>query len=178
MEQTIHIVRLLIHENVIKTGDFVLKSGKKSKYYVDFRSLISKPKLFSQLASMLGNLLPNNKDFFLCGLPYAGIPYCVFISTHKEIPMIMLRKEQKKYGTRKMIEGNIRSGEEVVLIDDILTSGTSIIESLEYLKDYKVKKIVVILDRCEGGKQKLENMGFEVISLFKIDDFTKCQNTL
>ena len=84
--------------------------------------------------------------------------------------MIMLRKEKKQYGTKKMIEGNICHGDEIVLIDDILTTGTSIIESLVHFKEYKIKSVIVLLDRFEGGKQNLGNL-INVISVFKITDF-------
>ena len=87
------------------------------------------------------------------------------------IPMIMLRKEMKSHGTKKMIEGDIKLGDEIVLIDDILTTGTSIIQSLGYLKDYKIKKVIILLDRQEGGKERLEEYGLEVQSLFTITDF-------
>ena len=164
---------LLQKENVVKKGSFTLKSGMKSNYYVDFRPLISKPELFYLICRHLAKLLPNKQDipYFICGLPYAGIPYCSVISTTKMIPMIMLRKEMKSHGTKKMIEGDIKLGDEIVLIDDILTTGTSIIQSLGYLKDYKIKKVIILLDRQEGGKERLEEYGLEVQSLFTITDF-------
>jgi len=164
---------LLQKENVVKKGNFTLKSGMKSNYYVDFRPLISKPELFYLICRHLEKLLPNKQDipYFICGLPYAGIPYCSVISTAKMIPMIMLRKEMKSHGTKKMIEGDIKLGDEIVLIDDILTTGTSIIQSLGYLKDYKIKKVIILLDRQEGGKERLEEYGLEVQSLFTITDF-------
>ena len=164
---------LLQKENVVKKGSFTLKSGMKSNYYVDFRPLISKPELFYLICRHLSKLLPNKQDipYFICGLPYAGIPYCSVISTTKMIPMIMLRKEMKSHGTKKMIEGDIKLGDEIVLIDDILTTGTSIIQSLGYLKDYKIKKVLILLDRQEGGKERLEEYGLEVQSLFTITDF-------
>ena len=167
------LLGLLKKENVIKKGSFTLKSGLKSNYYVDFRPLISKPDLFYLICSHFANLLPDKQDipYFICGLPYAGIPYCSVVSTMKMIPMIMLRKEMKLHGTKKMIEGNIKLGDELVLIDDILTTGTSIIESLGYLKDYKIKKVIILLDRQEGGKERLEEYGIEVQSLFTITDF-------
>lgn len=168
----LNLLKLLKKNNVIKKGNFTLKSGKQSSYYVDFRPLISKPSIFYMLSVSLSDLLPEfTENYYICGLPYAGIPYCSVISTMKMTPMIMLRKEQKKYGTKKMIEGDIKSGDEVVLIDDILTTGSSIVESLGYLKDYKIKKIIVILDRMEGGRERLEEHGLEVESLFTINDF-------
>ena len=85
--------------------------------------------------------------------------------------MVMLRKEAKKHGTSKMIEGDYQKGEELILIDDILTSGTSIVESLQHLTDFKIDTIIVIVDRCEGGRDKLEKMGYKIHSLFTINDF-------
>ena len=70
-----------------------------------------------------------------------------------------------------MIEGDYKPGDELVIIDDVLTSGTSILESLEYLKEFRIKKILVVVDRQEGGREILENMGYEVISLYTIKDF-------
>lgn len=166
------LINLLKKNDVIKRGDFTLKSGKQSSYYVDFRPLISIPDIFYILCKYLSDLLPTTReDYYICGLPYAGIPYCSVISMMKMKSMIMLRKEQKKYGTKKMIEGNVNPGDEIVLIDDILTTGTSIIESLGYLQEYKIKKVIVILDRQEGGKKRLEEYGLEVESLFTIRDF-------
>ncbi len=166
-----NLISNLKHQNIIKKGNFLLKSGKKSNYYVDFRGVISKPILFSHLVDYLILFLPKNINYYLCGLPYAGIPFCVAVSIKNLIPMVMLRKEQKHYGTKKMIEGNICDGDEIVLIDDILTTGSSIIESLVHFEQYKIKNVIVLLDRCQGGKQKLEKLGINVISLFKITDF-------
>ena len=170
-QELIELIELLKKNDVIKQGNFTLKSGKQSSYYVDFRPLISIPDVFCVLCKYVSDLLPESKEcYYICGLPYAGIPYCSVISIMKMIPMIMLRKEQKKYGTKKMIEGTIKKDDNLILLDDILTTGSSIIESLEHFKDYKIKKIVVLLDRKEGGREKLERQGYEVISLFSIDD--------
>ena len=166
------LILLLKNEDVVKSGHFTLKSGKESKYYVDFRPLISKPDLFYVLCSHLAEILPDlTAPYSICGLPYAGIPYCSVISTMKMIPMIMLRKEQKNHGTQKMVEGNIPERSEIVVLDDILTTGTSVLESVGYLNEYKIKKIVILLDRMEGGKERLEEFGFKVESLFTINDF-------
>ena len=72
-----------------------------------------------------------------------------------------------------MIEGSFQKDEQLILIDDILTSGTSILESLEHLKDFKINTIFIVVDRGEGGKEKLERMGYNIHSLFTIQDFIK-----
>lgn len=153
-----------------KTGSFILKSGKKSNFYIDLRCLVSYPHLLIRISDMLNNLIKDYKGL-ICGLPYAGIPYSQTISILYNKKNLLLRKEKKKHGTSKMIEGVYNKNDELVIIDDILTSGQSIIESLEYLKEFKIKKIIVVVDRNEGGKEKLQNLGYSVESLFSINDF-------
>ena len=160
----------LIELGCYKEGEFTLKSGRKSNYYIDLRILVSYPEVLKEISNMIYDRI-KDVDGKICGLPYAGIPYAQTISVINNRPMILLRKEQKKYGTSKMIEGEIKDGEEIIIIDDILTSGSSIIDSLEYLKKYKIKKILVIVDRNEGGKEKLRSIGYNVESVFTIDNF-------
>ena len=168
------IISTCIELGCFRHGVFTLKSGKKSNYYIDLRSIISYPDFLKEFCELIGKLViekTENSKKILCGLPYAGLPYAFGVSMLYNIPMIMLRKEAKKHGTAKMIEGTYHKDDELILLDDILTSGTSIIESLQHLKDFKIKIIIVIVDRCEGGKEKLEKMGFDVFSLFTINDF-------
>ena len=159
----------LFHLGCFKEGDFTLKSGEKSLYYLDFRNLISHPKLLVEVSDLIYHKI--NTPGKICGLPYAGMPYSQTISVCYNRPMVMLRKEKKKHGTGKMIEGDISLGEDLIIVDDILTKGTSILESLEHLKDFNIKKIVVLVDRKQGGSDKLREMGYLVDSVFTIDDF-------
>ena len=159
----------LISLGCFKQGDFTLKSGKKSDYYLDLRCLVSHPPVLRKLVIKIRSRI--GKTDKICGLPYAGIPYASALSTLYNQPMILLRKEKKEYGTKKMIEGDFVKGEELIIIDDILTTGKSILESLEHFKDFKIKKIVVIVDRQEGGRETLEAMGFQVESIFTLQDF-------
>jgi uridine monophosphate synthetase len=159
-----------IIKECIKYGDFTLKSGKKSSYYVDLRPLISSPDKIRLLCIDLLNHIEKRENIKICGLPYAGIPYACALSILYNIPFVMLRKEQKKHGIKRMVEGVYAEGDELVIIDDILTTGSSVIESLKYLNDFKIQKVIVILDREEGGREELEKLGLKVESLFKISD--------
>jgi uridine monophosphate synthetase len=170
------IINKLIELECFKEGNFLLKSGKESKYYIDLRILVSYPEILKDLSMMLYEKI-EDIDGNLCGLPYAGIPYVQTMSVINNRPMILLRKERKKHGTSKMIEGVIRDGDNLIIIDDILTSGTSIVESLEHLDKYNIKKILVIVDRNEGGRERLNELGYEVESLFSIEDFKNVNRT-
>ena len=146
------MINTLKNIGCFKEGDFTLKSGKKSKYYIDLRHLVSYPVILKELANKINTKI-GNYNGLICGLPYAGIPYAQTVSVLHNRPSILLGKEQKKHGTSKMIEGEYRSGDELVIIDDVLTSGKSILESLEHLKIFNIKKILIIVDREEGVKK-------------------------
>lgn len=164
------IISELIDLGCFKIGSFILKSGKKSKFYIDLRCLVSYPHLLIRICNMMNNFI---KDYngLICGMPYSGIPFSQTISVLFNKKNLLLRKERKKHGTSKMIEGMYNKNDELVIIDDILTTGQSIVESLEHFTDFRIKKIIVIVDRNEGGKERLQSLGYSVESLFSINDF-------
>ena len=164
------LLEKLLKLGCFKTGNFTLKSGEKSSYYIDLRCLVSHPKILMEVCDLIYYKM-SKTDGKICGLPYAGIPYAQTVSIMYQRSNILLRKEAKKHGTGKMIEGDFKSGEDLIIIDDILTRGTSILESLEHLKDFNIKKIIVVVDRGEGGKKRLEEMGYQVESVFSISEF-------
>ena len=170
-----NLINKLKYLGCFKEGEFILKSGKLSNYYLDLRNLISYPIIMKELCNEVYNKMVSsvNPNTIICGLPYAGIPYANTISILYSIPMILLRKEKKQYGTSKLIEGVWNETDEIIIIDDILTTGKSIIEALPHFNTIKIKKIVVIIDRKEGGSDKLREMGYKVESLYTIDDFLK-----
>jgi uridine monophosphate synthetase len=165
------ILKKLIDIGCIKKGVFTLKSGITSSYYIDLRLLISYPDLLKNICDHLYKLIEHkNLNSKICGLPYAGIPYSCCLSTTYNLEMLMLRKEQKSHGTKKMLEGLYNVDDNLIIIDDILTSGTSIKESLNYLQNFNIKQIIVIFDRNQGGSQELTEMGYKINSLFNIKE--------
>lgn len=169
------LINELISIGCYKEGKFKLKSGIESDYYLDFRNLISYPELLTKVCGLINEQIKNTSGI-LCGLPYAGIPYAQTTSVLYNRPCILLRKEQKKYGTCKMIEGVYRKNDNLIIIDDIITKGTSIYESLTQLTDFNIQKIVVLVDREEGGKNYIEKLGFKVESIFTVNDFKNLSN--
>lgn len=112
-----------------------------------------------------------NKDLtHICGVPYTALPIATAISLDSKIPMLMRRKEAKSYGTKKMIEGIYKMGDTPIIIEDIITSGSSILEVVKDLKNegLNVTTALVVLDREQGGRKNLENAGITVKSLFTI----------
>ena len=157
---------------IIKFGKFTLKSGIESPFYVDLRPLASDPKILKDLATYLLKILPSNDFDLLCGVPYAALPMATAMSLESNIPLIIKRKEAKSYGTKKLIEGIYKKNQNCLLIEDVITSGKSLLETIDEVENegLKVSDIVVVLDREQGGKELLERKGYRVHSLFTITE--------
>ncbi len=151
----------------IKFGEFKLKSGILSPVYVDFRGLISKPALLAEIGAALAARVKEIGCDRIAGIPYAGLPLGVATSLAGNIPLIYARREAKEYGTGKLIEGDYTPGEQIMMIDDIITDGRSKVESITPLtaRGLIVHDVLIILDREQGGKQLLEKAGFRLHSL-------------
>jgi orotate phosphoribosyltransferase len=145
---------LLKEKDIILYGDFTLKSNKKSNYYVDLRKVISYPSIHKQLCDKIidkinSELLNNNyNDLVICGTPYGAISYTSYISIKENIPMIFLRKIAKNYGCKKIIEGVYSIENNVILIEDVITTGCSA-KQLES-QGLKVVLIIAIISRSDN----------------------------
>ncbi|WP_128330130.1 orotidine-5'-phosphate decarboxylase [Apibacter sp. HY039] len=157
---------------IIKFGDFTLKSGIHSPFYVDLRPLASSPELLRELSNHLLYLLKDSQYELICGVPYAALPMATAMSLESDVPLIVKRKESKGYGTKKMLEGIFEENQVCVLVEDVITSGKSLVETIEEVEKeaLKVKDIVVVLDRQQGGIELLKNRGYNVFHLFSIGE--------
>lgn len=157
---------------IIKFGRFTLKSGIESPFYVDLRPLASDPKILKSLANYLLDMLPLDNFDLICGVPYAALPMATAMSLESYIPLIIKRKEAKAYGTKQLIEGIFKKGQNCLLVEDVITSGKSLVETIEEVENegILVSDIVVVLDRQQGGKELLESKGYKVHALFTISE--------
>ena len=162
----------LLSAGCIKFGEFTLKSGLKSPIYIDLRQIISYPKLLAQIAQAYLPLLSILQFSRIAGLPYAAIPIATAISLQGDYPMIYPRKEAKSYGTKAEIEGEYHTGETVVVIDDLATTGGSKFEAIEKLTGagLVVKDVVVLIDRQSGAKESLEGAGYNFHAVLTISE--------
>ena len=160
----------LLTAGCIKFGEFTLKSGLKSPIYIDLRRIITYPKLLEQIGAAYLPLLKDLKFDRIAGLPYAAIPIATAISLAGNYPMIYPRKEVKTYGTKAEIEGEYHTGETIVVIDDLATTGGSKFEAIEKLTGagLVVKDIVVLVDRQSGAKESLAQAGYSMHAVLTI----------
>lgn len=117
-------------------------------------------------------VLKDKKYEHLCGVPYTALPIATLLSVKAKISMLMRRKEAKSYGTKKVIEGHYKQGDSCLIIEDVVTSGSSVLETVNDLRKegLKAEEAIIILDREQGGKQNLSTNNVQMKSLFTMTE--------
>ncbi len=156
----------------IKFGNFTLKSGQTSQIYLDLRQIISYPDILRTVAEAIGKKIQTCHFDLICGVPYTALPIATCLSLQNNIPMVMRRKEKKSYGTKQQIEGAFKPGQTCLIIEDIITTGSSILETAVELEAEKLKitDAVVLIDREQGGKENLLEKNYTLHSVFTLKE--------
>ncbi len=178
---------LFLHEKEsIKIGDFVLSSGKKSKYYLDLRILQSYPIYFRMGIFLLKQYIIRNIGLdafdYICSIPTSGTVFGSAISYDLFKPHIYIRKNIKSYGTQKIFEGDFVPNSKILFIDDVITTGNSLISSINLLKSKSViKDVLVFVDREQGAKELMKANGInthKIISMSYIFETLHSNNLI
>ena len=158
----------------IKFGEFKLKSGKISPIYIDLRIIPSFPSVLDYVTDAYISVIEANRIEFdkIAGVPMSSIPLAAIVSYKLKAPLLYVRKEQKSYGTMKSVEGVIVKGELVLVIDDVATTGSSILEASQKLREAGaiVKDAAVLIDRQEGARENLEKNNIKLYSFANLQE--------
>lgn len=177
----------LQESGAIKFGDFKLSSGKNSAYYIDLRLVPSFPHQFRKMVKSVQNLISEKIGLdsfdYIASVPTSGLVIASALAMETAKPLIYIRQKPKDYGTGSLIEGKIPEGSRVVLVDDVGTTGHSLINAVKTLKDAKiaVDSAFVIINRLEGAQKNLETEGvkmYEITDILAISNILHTENVL
>lgn len=163
----------LFEINAFKFGDFKMKVGINSPVYFDLRVIVSYPDVMDTLTDLLTEFIKQiqvDTGVHLCGVPYTALPVATLISIKAKQPMLIRRKEAKTYGTKKLVEGKFNAGDKCLIIEDVVTSGSSILDTVNDLRSegLVITDAIVVVDREQGGAQNTEEQGVRMHSLFTL----------
>lgn len=170
------ICKILNKIGALKFGAFKLTSGKISPYYIDLRIIPSFPDAFQKICNLQAAFIKEEiglKSFDrIAGIPIAGIPFASLIAYNLKKPFLYIRKGVRLHGRKRRIEGILTPGDRVLLIDDLITTGLSLTEAKKAIEAEGgvTTDAVVLLDREEKGKEKLDKNGIRLYALLKMSE--------
>lgn len=168
----------LIRDRALQFGEFTLASGKKASYYLDCRQVtldsIGAKLIGEGMLDLIGDDLPP----LVGGMAIGADPITAAVLTiagQRDQPLrgVMVRKEPKGHGKGRQVEGPYQPGEELVIVEDVVTTGGSSLKAIELCEaeGLKVNRVLAIIDRMEGGKEAFAAKGYELTTLFTVEDF-------
>lgn len=167
----------LLKERSLIFGDITLASGQKSKYYIDGKMIL----MGSESASLIGELIYDGiKDLHVVAVGGPGlgaIPMATATVIHahrvgKVLEGFSVRKEVKGHGTQKLVEGKLKPGDRVAIVEDVMTTGGSVLQAIDALKQFgaHIEAVTCIVDRLQGAHERIEGMGLKFLPLFTLHD--------
>ena len=160
-----------IAEVAVLRGEFTLRSGRKSDYYIDKYLFTTQPDILAELGKMLAERVPGGTTR-LAGAELGGIPLVSAASMASGLPCVFVRNAKKDYGTAKQLEGELQAGDTVVIVEDVATTGGQAIEAAKVITEAgaEIVKIIATIDREEGARENIEGAGYTFEALFTVGD--------
>jgi orotate phosphoribosyltransferase len=165
-----------IAEVSLLRGEFILRSGRKSNYYLDKYRFETQPDVLIELGKLLGQRVSGSVDR-IAGAELGAVPLATAAAMAAGKPFVIVRNQKKDYGTSKLVEGVLNAGDTVLIVEDVLTTGGQVLEAAKTLKDAgaKIDRIVAVIDRQEGAEENIRRAGFEFEALFRSEELMKLE---
>ncbi len=164
------LVNALKDSGAVRFGDFTLASGKKSDYYIDIKFASTRPDILREVAKAIAQYSKGYSR--IAGVELGAIPVAVAVSLETGLPFIMVRKESKDHGTRRPYEGRMDTNDRVLFVEDVVTTGMTLIKAVKSLRSYgaTIDRVVCVVDRGGGGVENLRDEGVELVPLISSSD--------
>jgi orotate phosphoribosyltransferase len=161
-----------ISDTSVLRGEFTLRSGRKSSYYIDKYRFATRPDVLREVGRLMAEHATELNVDRIAGAELGGVPLATAAALASEKPFVLIRNQKKDYGTAKQMEGELKDGERVLLVEDVLTTGGQVLEAARTLSEAgaKVVRIVGVIDRMEGARENIEQAGYEMAALVTTRD--------
>ena len=168
-------LRDTIRAHAYLEGDFVLRSGRRSRYYLDKYRFETRPELLGPIGERLAAAVAEHEPdaVRLAGPELGAVALAASAALASGLPFVIVRKAAKEYGTAKRIEGVFEPGERICVVEDVVTSGGAVLDSVQALREagLEVRTAICVVDREEGGADELARHAVRLRSLFRAGDF-------
>ncbi|HEY4704649.1 MAG TPA: orotate phosphoribosyltransferase [Thermoplasmata archaeon] len=171
------LVEMLRSSGALQFGDFTLASGKKSPYYVDIKKAITRPEILRAIARGIALIAPDADR--IAGVELGAVPIAAAVAMETGKPYIMVRKERKEHGTGKDFEGDLKAGDRVLFVEDVVTTGGTLAKAVERVRAHgaDVSEVVAVVDREEGGRDALASIGVRLRALLTAEELLAASRT-
>ena len=168
-----YLIELLKENEVFLEGDFTLSSGKKSNYYINMKKAITEPEILSTISKLITEKVSGQDVDKVAGPALGAVPIATAVSLESKLPLLMIRKEKKGYGTSKLIEGELNQDDNVIVVEDVSTTGGSLLKAIKAIQDNggNVVRAFVVVDRQEGAIEEIEKAGITLEPLISVNEF-------
>ncbi|MCQ4333889.1 orotate phosphoribosyltransferase [Natronomonas sp. F2-12] len=156
----------------IKRGEFELSNGSIADYYIDKYVFETQPDVLSRIADGIAARIDPDEVDVIAGPELGAVPLVTAVSLRTGIPSAYIRKDQKDYGTQARIEGDIGEGARVAIVEDVTTTGSTIIETAELIEELGgiPRHLIVVVDRNEGGEENVREAGYDLEYLVQVGE--------
>ena len=151
----------------------MLTSGAISDYYIDIKKASTNPRILKEITRAFSEYVSGYD--VLAGMELGAVPLVVALALETDMPYVIIRKEKREHGTGKQIEGESVENKKVLIVEDVTTSGGSVVKSIEILREAKafVDKVIVVVDREAGTEEKIKNLNVRLYPLLSVSDILK-----
>lgn len=174
------IIRALKECNAVQFGDFTLASGQKSSFYIDIKKASTHPQTLKLIADSIARRIPEITqtpldNILIGGVELGGVPIATAVSLSTGCPLLIIRKSEKEYGTKSRYVGTLDLKKEIILMEDVTTSGGSVKKAIAALKEdgADIRRVITIVDRNSGASESLKEIGVSLIPLVSSDEMVE-----